>query len=253
MSVGELQDQAEVLAEVFTSFEVLARALHGKEARLQPTLDAIVATARALSPGQDAGLIVLVRGELVPQSATGQAPLRLDLLQQRVKSGPCIEAASEQTVIRIDDMQEEGRWPEYLAEAQRYGVRSQLCVPLWVHERCLGTLSLYGKQPSAFTRHDERTTILFATLAALALAEAQRTEQLREALSNRDLIGQAKGILMERGSVNADSAFRRLTQASQDTNTKLITVARHLVETGELLSAARTAAEFDSPAPAEPQ
>jgi GAF domain-containing protein len=253
MSVGELQDQTEVLAEAFTSFEVLARALHVKEARLQPTLDVIVATARALSPGQDAGLIVLVRGELVPQSATGQAPLLLDLFQQRVKNGPCIEAAREQAVIRIDDMHEEGRWPEYLAEAQRYGVRSQLCVPLWVHERCLGTLSLYGEQPSAFTRHDERITTLFATLAALALAEAQRTEQLREALSNRDLIGQAKGVLMERSAVSAADAFKCLTQASQDTNTKLLTVARHLAETGELLSVPRAAAGFDSPGPAEPQ
>jgi GAF domain-containing protein len=247
MGISDPQDRAEVLAEAFASFEVLARALHVKEARLQPTLDAIVAAARALSPGQDAGLIVLVRGELIPQSATGQAPLRLDLLQQQVKDGPCIEAAREQTVIRIDDMQQEGRWPEYLADAQRCGVRSQLCVPLWVHERCLGTLSLYGEQPSAFTRHDERITILFATLAALALAEAQRTEQLREALSNRDLIGQAKGMLMERSAVNADGAFKCLTQASQDTNTKLFTVARHLVETGELLGAPRAAAEIDSP------
>jgi GAF domain-containing protein len=235
MGVKDGQNQHESLAEAFTSFEVLARALHVREARLQPTLDAIVAAARALSPGQDAGLIVLVRGELVPQSATGQAPLLLDLLQQKIGNGPCIEAARQQTVVRIDNTQTDGRWPEYLAEARRRGVASQLCVPLWVDDRCLGTLSLYGEQPSAFTRHDERITILFATLAALALAEAQRTEQLRDALASRDLIGQAKGILMERTAVTADDAFKCLTQASQETNTKLLTVARHLVETGEVL------------------
>jgi hypothetical protein len=61
MGASERQDRDEFLAEAFASFEVLARALHVKEARLQPTLDAIVAAARALSPGQDAGLIVLVR------------------------------------------------------------------------------------------------------------------------------------------------------------------------------------------------
>jgi AmiR/NasT family two-component response regulator len=48
---------------------------------------------------------------------------------------------------------------------------------------------------------------MLATLAALALAEAQRTDQLRTAISNRDLIGQAKGILMERYKINADAAF----------------------------------------------
>jgi GAF domain-containing protein len=234
MGVIEGQDQAGLLAEAFTSFEVLARALHVKEARLQPTLDAIVAAARALSPGQHAGLIVLVRGELVPQSATGQAPLFLDLLQQKTGTGPCVEAARQQAVIRIDDTHTDGRWPEYVAEAHDCGVRSQLCVPLWVDDRCLGTLSLYGDQPSAFTRHDERITVLFATLAALALSEAQRTEQLRDALASRDLIGQAKGILMERSATTADDAFKCLTQVSQDTNTKLLTVARQLAETGEL-------------------
>jgi GAF domain-containing protein len=237
MGASERQDRDEFLAEAFTSFEVLARALHVKEARLQPTLDAIVAATRALSPGQHAGLIVLVNGKLVPQSVTGRAPHLLDSLQQKTGDGPCIEAARKQTMIRIDDTQADIRWPEFSAEAQRCGIRSQLCVPLWVDERFLGTLSLYGEQPAVFTRHDERITILFATLAALALAEAQRTEQLRVALGNRDLIGQAKGILMARDALTADDAFKRLTQASQDTNTRLLTVVRHLVETGELLDA----------------
>jgi GAF domain-containing protein len=239
MSASEGQDRDEFMTEALTSFEVLARVLHVKEARLQPTLDAIVAAARALSPGQEAGLIVLDAGKLIPQSATGRAPHLLDLLQQKTGSGPCIEAARQQTVIRIDETQEDTRWPEFLAEAQRCGVRSQLCVPLWVDERCLGTLSLYGEKPSVFTRHDEHITTLFATLAALALAEAQRTEQLRAALANRDLIGQAKGILMGRSGVTADDAFKCLTEVSQVTNVKLLTVAQHLVETGELLNVPR--------------
>jgi AmiR/NasT family two-component response regulator len=79
--------------------------------------------------------------------------------------------------------------------------------------------------------------MLFATLAAIALAEAQRTGQLHTALGNRDLIGQAKGILMERHRMTADAAFGNLSQASQDVNMKLTAVAQHLVETGELLGA----------------
>ena len=78
--------------------------------------------------------------------------------------------------------------------------------------------------------------MLFATLAAIALAEAQRTDQLHTALDNRDVIGQAKGILMERHRITADVAFGYLSQASQSVNSKLAAVARHLVETGELLS-----------------
>ena len=110
-----------------------------------------------------------------------------------------------------------------------------LCVPLRVHERCLGTLSLYSASVTPFTGHDEQITMLFATLAAIALAEAQRTDQLHTALGNRDLIGQAKGILMQRHRMTP--AFGYLSQASQDVNMKLTAVAQHLVETGELLGA----------------
>jgi transcriptional regulator with GAF, ATPase, and Fis domain len=71
-----------------------------------------------------------------------------------------------------------------------------LCVPLWVHERCLGELRLYAEQAAAFTDLQERVTTLLATFAALALAvalaEAQHAEQLIDALGNRDVKGQER-------------------------------------------------------------
>ena len=50
----------------------------------------------------------------------------------------------------------------------------------------------------------------------------------------RDLIGQAKGILMERQRLSAGDAFDLLRRASQRLNRKLIDVAEHLTETGEM-------------------
>jgi AmiR/NasT family two-component response regulator len=54
------------------------------------------------------------------------------------------------------------------------------------------------------------------------------------ALVNRDLIGQAKGILMERFKITADQAFDVLAKVSQDTNRKLYAVAEDLTRTGML-------------------
>ncbi|HWD02036.1 MAG TPA: ANTAR domain-containing protein [Amycolatopsis sp.] len=48
--------------------------------------------------------------------------------------------------------------------------------------------------------------------------------QLRQAISTRDLIGQAKGILMQRQG--ADEAFAVLQRTSQDLNVKLVDLAR---------------------------
>jgi AmiR/NasT family two-component response regulator len=56
---------------------------------------------------------------------------------------------------------------------------------------------------------------------------------LLKAVESRDVIGQAKGILMERQKLNADQAFDALRLASQRSNTKVVDIARLLAETGE--------------------
>ena len=55
-------------------------------------------------------------------------------------------------------------------------------------------------------------------------------DQLKHGLEGRDVIGQAKGILMERHGLTADQAFRRLVELSQHSNAKLADVAEYLVE-----------------------
>jgi AmiR/NasT family two-component response regulator len=93
---------------------------------------------------------------------------------------------------------------------------------------------LYADRAAAFGDPHERVAVLLAAFAALALAEAQRAGQMHDALGNRDIIGQAKGVLMERHRITADAAFGVLSRVSQAENRKLAEVARRLVETGEL-------------------
>lgn len=76
--------------------------------------------------------------------------------------------------------------------------------------------------------------MLVAAHAAVAFAEAQKVDQLNQAVSNRELIGQAKGILMERHKITGQQTFVALTRVSQQTDTKLIDVADHLINSGEL-------------------
>jgi PAS domain-containing protein len=75
-----------------------------------------------------------------------------------------------------------------------------------------------------------------------ALSDANRAEQdqlramsaenaqLQRALETRDMIGQAKGMLMERFHVDAAAAFKLLTRLSQESNVRLAEIARRLVE-----------------------
>ena len=57
------------------------------------------------------------------------------------------------------------------------------------------------------------------------------SDQLKEALRSRDIIGQAKGILMEREGVDDEGAFELLRQSSQAQNIKLRDIAKSVVET----------------------
>jgi GAF domain-containing protein len=215
--------------------EQLARALRVPEADLQGTLDAIARTAvETISPAKYSGVNLYEQGKFEPQAVAGEPPLVLDVLQQESGTGPCIDASRDQVTIRVDDIATETRWPEYTRRAAALGVASMLCVPLYVNDQRLGSVSLYATDRAAFTLADEYVARLFAAQAALALAEAQRADQMRHALSSRDVIGQAKGILMERHRITADEAFTTLSLHSQRANRKLADVARALAETGAL-------------------
>jgi hypothetical protein len=115
-------------------------------------------------------------------------------------------------------------------------VLSTALVPDAVPPRLSGALNVYSREPGRFG--DETTldgALLLATHASLAVARTEavriaelREEQLRQALETRDVIGQAKGILMNRRGLSADEAFDLLCRTSQDLNVKLAELARTL-------------------------
>ena len=221
-----------------SALEQTVRALRVPEGEVDGALDRIVAHATTtVGAAEWAGVILLQDGWLVAQATRGEPPHVLDELQRELGLGPCIDVARTQSSAVLHDTTSDQRWPAVAERAAQLGVRAMLCVPLWVDQRHLGALSLYGPEPEAFTEHDRRVAELYAALAAIALADAQRVADLETAIASRDVIGQAKGILIERHRLTPDLAFAALSRASQHTNRKLVEVARHLVLTGELLGA----------------
>jgi AmiR/NasT family two-component response regulator len=65
------------------------------------------------------------------------------------------------------------------------------------------------------------------TALAVAMLDAAG-QQMAEALASRDIIGQAKGILMERCGVGAEDAFRSLKRASQRRHVKVRVLAEQV-------------------------
>ena len=230
---------AEALADLdegtWSSLEQLGRMLRVEEAGLHGTLVAVLTAAVGLIDGAEAaGVNLFEKGKFVPQAVLGAAPPLLDALQQRTGTGPCIDASREQRTIEVTDTRSDERWPEWSRRAVELGVQSMLCVPLWVDERRLGSLSLYAPTTDAFGAASRQLAGLYATHAALALADAQRTEQLQRMVANRDVIGQAKGILMATRGLPAEDAFAALVSASQRLNRKVVDVAEVVARTGAI-------------------
>jgi hypothetical protein len=74
---------------------------------------------------------------------------------------------------------------------------------------------------------DVATSLVIAARDLESMAE--EIEQLREALSSRAVIDQAKGIVMVQARCNAEDAFRRLVKMSNDSNVRVAEVAAALV------------------------
>jgi GAF domain-containing protein len=163
----------------------------------------------------------------------------IDGYQHESGEGPCLSAIAEGSIFYASDLSHEERWPRFASRAGQAGVRSVLALPV-IGNSSLGALNLYARSPIAFGVVDRGKAVILASLAGLALAAAQSKEQdgmgiedFRAALSTREMIGQAEGILMEREKISADHAFDILRRASQHLNIKLREVAQNLVDTGE--------------------
>ena len=73
---------------------------------------------------------------------------------------------------------------------------------------------------------------MFATHAALAIIAHNKELQFQSALASRDVIGQAKGRIMERFDVGAVRAFELMVKISQETNTRVADIAAQIVARG---------------------
>jgi GAF domain-containing protein len=205
---------------------------------IDTTVELVTSLAKETIPGTTGAGVTLVddRGKRTV-AATDSDVERADALQYELDTGPCLTSYRDQVKVRIDDVTEDDRWPAWTAAVAEVGVRAMLSVPLVAAGTCVGAIKVYSSTPAAFDNRAEHLLQLFARQAAILLANAQtvadarRTNvQLTDALQTRDVIGQAKGILLAQGATDDAAAFAMLVTASQRCNAKLSVVAQQLVD-----------------------
>ena len=159
-----------------------------------------------------------------------------DTLQYELGEGPCLSAWATESLQRVDDTATETRWPEWCAGVLRLGVRSAMSAPMLYKGHCIGALKVYTTTADGFTAADERRLSLLAAAAATLLGAAQTSEAphrlsqaLRTALTDRQTVDVATGIVMERRGVDQHQARVALLEASRDQGLPLLEIARSVL------------------------
>ncbi|MBV9514803.1 MAG: GAF and ANTAR domain-containing protein [Mycobacteriaceae bacterium] len=176
-------------------------------------------------------LMLLGKGGWRPVSPPGTTACVIEELHRDGGEGPAIEAADTRRVVQVTDLAAETRWPQFTDAARsETAVRSMICLPLYTHVRTWGALTLLGDQPNALDRDVQQAGEILATHTALTLEAVHHDRHYRSALGSRDIIGQAKGVLMERFEVDAVAAFALLTRLSEESHRPVVVVAKELLE-----------------------
>jgi GAF domain-containing protein len=205
-------------------------------------LERVVHAARVAVPGADLVSVTLRTDEgFTTPVYTHELTLRLDEVQYRLGEGPCVESTRTPGLglTYSGDLAAGVEFPAFGPAAAELGARSVMAVGLFPEGETprYGALNLYAFDAHGLDELDRDLALILAAHASTALAATVASTaaeleaaQLRQALQSRDVIGQAKGILMERRGISADDAFDVLRRASQSLNIKLATVAQTLVD-----------------------
>lgn len=195
-------DDSEYAAVLRRTMSDLPRTFR-RPAPLDELLAGVTAAAVDLIEGADCADILLIWDSTDFQShaPTRQVATDVDDIQQRLREGPCLDATDGDALVQCDDLHEDLRWPRFAKGAIELGVHAMMSFQLYTHDNRKGALNLFGLRPHVFTAKDQTVGAMLATHAATALIAHDRERQFQAALSSRDIIGQAKGMIMERFAV----------------------------------------------------
>ena len=199
------------------------------------------------------GTLIDAQGRPTSTASTNALVEEVDRLQYDLGEGPCLSAWAGARPVRVDDLREERRWPEWSAASAPLGLLSCLSVPLLVpdatgasEQEPIGALKVYADRPHAFDEHSEQILSLLAGPAALFLSNLQARDRasvlsaaLKDALHSRSVIDMAKGVLMERLQVGERDALQVMIKRSRTEEALLSAVALGILEPITDLAAGR--------------
>ncbi|MDQ4132883.1 MAG: GAF and ANTAR domain-containing protein [Actinomycetota bacterium] len=226
----EQTEREHELAEAFAEITRVLLAARDVQEALDTMCHWLVATVK----GCEHAVVTLVhRDGFDSRASSDEVGPTVDAIQFELDEGPCVQSIREHMTLVVEDLAAETRWPNFSRRAADITeVRSMLAFRLFLSQETLGSLNLYSKQVGAFDEDSVAVGTIFATHAAVALRAAQDKAdlaQLRQRIEARDLIAQAKGILMGRQGISAPAALEILCRGAERLKIELPDLARRVI------------------------
>jgi GAF domain-containing protein len=195
--------------------------------------------ATAVVGADSAGVSLQHAGHLRFATALDERCSNLERVQEGEQAGPCVDALQAGEVVAVADLAEVPGWAAYVQAARAAGVAAILGVPMRLDGEKIGTLNIYSCTRREWAQEDLDAARVLADIAssyvinASKLARQRRvSEQLREALTSRIVIEQAKGILAAERGISINKAFELLRGHARSHRASLRSVAEAVVDLG---------------------
>src|SRR5579859_2716391 len=207
------------------------------EMRVEDAISEVVHTTHAMFDVDGAGLMLIDDEQRLRQIAASDDRFRhLEDLQIQHQEGPCIDAFENKELISAGDLVSDPRWPTFSEAAVAREVRAVLASPLPYNQDAVGVVAVLSEQRRPWSPEGELALLAFTDLAALLIASMmqgeQQTElasQLQGALNSRQVIEQAKGVLVGQQGISARAAYDRIRAQARAERRKIAVVAAELV------------------------
>lgn len=235
------RQEATSTTRLASAFAAIAGHLYAADS-FDDVLLRVARTAVSTIAGCDMASVTLSeQGAYQTAATTASAASAVDQAQYDAKQGPCLDAVDDPMVYAPSFPDD--RWPRLASRPSDLGAQSAVSYRLTAESlpSTGGSLNTYGSEPDGFNDEAQHIGLILAAHAAIAAGAVHERSALQDLVTNldrallsRDVIGQAKGILMERFKITPEDAFDILRHSSQRLNEKLREVAVSLTETGKL-------------------
>jgi hypothetical protein len=199
-------------------------------------LHGLVERCVSLLAAEAAGLMLSdQRGHLRVLASTSEEARLLELFELQNAEGPCLDSFhSGEQVVNVDLAEAYRRWPVFAPEAAAAGFGSVHALPLRLRGTVLGAVNLFCGD-HRLSPADIGVGQALADVATIGLL-SQRSEDaeviaetLQEALNNRIVLEQAKGVLAEVLHVDMEQGFRLLRRSAHLRRSTLTAVAAGVI------------------------